>query len=75
MIKWLNRIGLILALVGGVVYVFAKIHFFTRFGAVSTDEYVKEHYPYTLGLLAIGGIIWVITRVISHLEGNQHKQE
>lgn len=52
---------------GAVLCIFAKIHYFTRIGVVSTDEYFKEHYPYTLGLVAIGGIIWIITRLIDYV--------
>lgn len=44
----------------GVLYIAAKVHFFTRFGATDLDGYIAEHWPYSAGLTAIAALVWVI---------------
>jgi hypothetical protein len=43
-----------------VLYVAAKVHFFTRFGATDLHGYISEHWPYSAGLTAITALIWVV---------------
>jgi len=43
-----------------VLYIAAKVHFFTRFGATDLDGYIAEHWPYSAGLTAIAALVWVI---------------
>jgi hypothetical protein len=39
------------------LYVAAKVHFFTRFGATDLNGYIAEHWPYSAGLVAL---VWAI---------------
>jgi hypothetical protein len=42
--KWIERVGLFLLVIFGLLYVGAKIHFFTRYGVLGAGEYVEEHW-------------------------------
>ena len=53
----------VLLFVFGVLYIAAKIHFFTRFGATDLHGYIAEHWPYSAGLAAIAALVWVISRL------------
>ena len=61
--KWINRAAYFLGLIGGLLYIAAKIHFFTRFGKLGLDDYIKVHYLFWLGFLLIGGLLWILSRV------------
>jgi hypothetical protein len=43
MAKWCVRAEVVLILVLGVIFIGAKIHFFTRYGLLSTGAYLEEH--------------------------------
>jgi hypothetical protein len=44
-----------------VLYVAAKVHFFTRFGATDLNGYIGEHWPYSAGLGGIMALVWAIS--------------
>ena len=48
--KWFERLGLFLLVIFGLLYVGAKIHFFTRYGVLSPGEYVEEHWYFWAGM-------------------------
>jgi hypothetical protein len=52
--KWLDRVGIPLLVIFGLLYVGAKIHFFTRYGVLGPGGYLEEHWPFWAGM-AIGG--------------------
>jgi hypothetical protein len=39
----------------GLLYVGAKIHFFTRFGVMGPGRYIEEHWFFWIGLAVPGG--------------------
>jgi hypothetical protein len=53
--KWFERIGTFLLVIFGLVYIGAKIHFFTRYGVLGPSEFVEEHWPFWAGMAIIGG--------------------
>ncbi len=65
--KWFERIGIFLLVIFGLLYVGAKIHFFTRYGALGTGEYVEEHWPLWAGMATISGagacLGWIRKRI------------
>jgi SNF family Na+-dependent transporter len=60
MAKWLDRFGMILALLGGAVYIGAKIHYFSHYGEAG---YHTTHLPYTIGFVLIGLALMIINWV------------
>jgi SNF family Na+-dependent transporter len=57
MVKWLDRIGIILVVLGGAVYVGAKIHYFSHYGK---PGFSAAHLPYTIGFVLIGFALVII---------------
>ena len=64
--QWLKRVGIVLLVIFGLLYVGAKIHFFTRYGVVSPGDYGEEHWPFWAGMAIISGAVaclgWMIKR-------------
>jgi hypothetical protein len=56
--RWLERVIVFLLIIFGLLYIAAKIHFFTRFAAIGPGRYLEEHWPFWAGFVIIGGI-WV----------------
>ena len=54
--KWFERLGLFLLVIFGLLYVGAKIHFFTRYGVLSPGEYVEELWYFWAGMATISGV-------------------
>ncbi len=52
-----------LSATGGLLYIAAKIHFFSRYGS---GNFVSEHWPFWAGMAAVGIILavldWLKTR-------------
>jgi hypothetical protein len=46
MAKWYDRAEVVLLVVLGVIFIGAKIHFFTRYGLLSAGAYLEEHWPF-----------------------------
>lgn len=64
MIKWLDRVGIVLIVLGGAVYVCAKIHYFSHYGE---SGFHTAHLPYTIGLVFIGLTLMIINWVRKRL--------
>jgi SNF family Na+-dependent transporter len=64
MSKWLDRVGIILAVLGGAVYVRAKIHYFSHYGE---PGFHTAHLSYTIGLILIGLVLMIINRIRKRL--------
>jgi hypothetical protein len=60
MAKWLQCIGIFLWIGFGLLYIAAKIHFFTRYQAVSTGEYLEQHWRFWAGMALVSGLLWLI---------------
>jgi hypothetical protein len=52
-----------------VVYVAAKIHFFTRFDAANLNAYWAEHWPYTAALALVCVMLWGIVALTRRRPG------
>jgi hypothetical protein len=58
--SWLQFLCVALIVVALVTYVFAKIHFFTRYFKLPLGDYLAEHWPYWAvmdGCLALAFLI------------------
>jgi hypothetical protein len=44
--KWLNGLGVLMMVLFGLIYVGAKIHFFTRYALLEPTGYLEEHWPF-----------------------------
>lgn len=64
----LRVVTAVLAVAGIAVYIAAKVHFFTRFGATDLDGYIAEHWPYSAGLTAIAALVWVVVWLSGKIE-------
>jgi hypothetical protein len=53
--KWIERAGTFLLVLFGLLYIGAKIHFFTRYGVLGPGKYLEEHWPFWAGVAVIGG--------------------
>jgi hypothetical protein len=67
--KWFDRAGIFLLLVFGLLYVGAKIHFFTRYFLLGSGSYVEQHWPFWAGMAIVGAasacLGWIAKRVKS----------
>jgi hypothetical protein len=63
MAKWLGKIELFFLLVLGLIFITAKIHFFTRYRLMSTGAYLEEHWPFWAAMLFVVAIEASIRRV------------
>ena len=54
--KWLERVSVFLVVVCGLLFVGAKIHFFTRYGVLGPGQYVEEHWPFWAGMAVVAGV-------------------
>jgi hypothetical protein len=65
--KWLDRVGIFLLVVFGLLYVGAKIHFFTRYFLLGPGAYVEEHWPFWAGMAVVGAVAtclgWIRNRL------------
>ncbi len=58
--KWTRRIEIFLLVIFGLLYIGAKIHFFTRYGVLSTGKYLEEHSLFWAGFAIVGGLLAVL---------------
>jgi hypothetical protein len=69
MVKWLDRVGIILVVLGGAVYVSAKLHYFSHYGE---PGFHTAHFPYTIGLVLIGLVLMIINWIRKRLAQGEH---
>jgi len=60
MTKWLNRIGIVLVLIGIAVFLASWIHRLTHLD-VPRDIYFREHRPFTIAIALIGAALYAIS--------------
>jgi len=61
----LKMLAITLAVSLAVVYVAAKVHFFTRFDPADLRGYWAEHWPFTAGLVVIAAAVWAVAVLLS----------
>ncbi len=65
--KWFLKIDFVLFAVFGLLYLGAKVHFFTRYTMLAPSKYVEEHWYFWLGMAIIGGLLaclsWIRKRI------------
>jgi hypothetical protein len=66
--KRLEKINIVLLAVFGLLYVGAKIHFFSRFGAVSLGEYLDAHWYFWAGMALVAGAGLILNFAIKRRE-------
>ena len=54
--KWFERAGIFLLTIFGLLYLGAKIHFFTRYGVLGPAAYVEEHCFFWAVMAIMGGV-------------------
>jgi len=69
MAKWLDRTGIFLLVIFGLLYVGAKIHFFTRFGLLGPSAYLEEHWSFWAGFAIIGALAYCLGWMKKRIEG------
>jgi len=66
--KWSDRTSVFLLVVFGLLYIGAKIHFFTRYGFLGPGSYVEEHWPFWAGMATVGAVAsflhWIRKRIV-----------
>jgi hypothetical protein len=54
--RWFKRINIFLLVIFGLLYIAAKVHFFTRYGVLGPGGYLEDHWPLWAGLAVVGGV-------------------
>ncbi len=62
--KWFDRVDRFLAVVFLLLYVGAKLHFFTRYASLSAGAYLEEHVWFwaAMVILALVGMVFAWLR-------------
>jgi hypothetical protein len=67
MTKWFDRASVFLLIIFGLLYVGAKIHFFTRYWPLGPGAYVEEHWAFWAGMVIVGAVAyclgWIRNRI------------
>jgi hypothetical protein len=64
--KWPDRLSIFLLVMFGLLYIGAKIHFFTRYWKLGAGGYLEGHWVFWVALTIVSGILaylgWVKRR-------------
>ena len=71
MAKWFGRAGIFLLIIFGLVYVGAKIHFFTRYWRLGPSAYMEEHWPFWAGIAIVGAAVHCLGWIRKRIEGHK----
>ena len=69
MTKWFDRASVFLLVIFGLLYLGAKIHFFTRYWPLSLGAYVEEHWLFWAGMAIVAAIALFLERIRKRIEG------
>jgi len=65
--SWIERAGFFLLAIFAVLYIAAKIHFFTRYWSLGAGKYLEEHRYFWMGMTVVGGaaalLSWIKNRI------------
>jgi hypothetical protein len=71
MAKRLDRVELFFLLALGLIFLAAKIHFFTRYGLISNGAYLEEHWPFWAAMAFVAAIEIAIRRIRKSLQNRK----
>jgi hypothetical protein len=66
MTKWFDRASVFLLVIFGLLYLGAKIHFFTHYWPLA---YVEEHWLFWAGMAIVGAFAYFLGWVRNRIEG------
>jgi hypothetical protein len=69
MTKWLERASVFLFVIFGLLYVGAKIDFFTRYWPLGPGAYVEEQWLFWAGMAIIGAIAYFLGWIRNRIDG------
>jgi len=61
--NWFERAEGICILILGLIFIAAKIHFFTRYGSLSAGAYLEEHWLFWAAMALVVAIETTIRRI------------
>ena len=71
--KWFARVTVFLLVIFSLLCLGAKIHFFTRYGAVGLGEYLEEHWFFWAGMAIVAGAVACLDWIRKRLEHPRSK--
>jgi hypothetical protein len=71
MTNWFVSVSVFLFVIFGLLYVGAKIHFFTRFLRLGLGACVEEHWFFWAGMAIIGAVIYFLGWLRNRIEGHK----
>jgi len=70
--KWFDRASIFLLVVLGLLFVDAKIHFFTRYGFLGPAAYLEEHWPFWAGMVIVVVALNCLDWIRKRMKGSNH---
>jgi len=61
--KWVDMTEILLILIGALIYIGAKVHFFTRYQQLSTGAYLEEHSAFWAGIAIVALLLWTLGQI------------
>jgi len=55
--KWLDRLWILLLVIFVLLYVAAKVHFFTRYFKLGPAGYLEEHWVFWAAMAIVNGML------------------
>ena len=71
MTKWFDRASILLLILFGLLYIGAKIHFFTRYWLLGPGAYVEEHWPFWAGMAIVGALACCLGWIRNRIDGTK----
>ena len=69
MTKWFDRASILLLILFGLLFIGAKIHFFTRYWPLGPGAYVEEHWPFWAGMAIVGALTGCLGWMRNRIDG------
>lgn len=61
--RWTERRTFLLLVILALLWVGAKVHFYTRFGATNIDGYLQEHWPFWAAMASVACLLWLVEAI------------
>jgi hypothetical protein len=69
MTKWFDRASVFLVVIFCLLYVGAKIHFFTRYWPLGPGVYLEEHWTFWAGMAIVAAVAYCLGRIRNWIDG------